>query len=244
MTNAPSQKLTKEKSRLEAVIDRLDTGMLLSILAVVIGLIIEYLFEFIPKTDPTLLSITHKVGGGIVTLGVSGELIIEYFHGKQETKLREINDAIIGANTERVAELNLEAEKERLARVNIEQRLVRWTIRRKLDQNETDGVQEQLKQFAGQRFGITHAATDDAATSEPLQFAMQLRGILQGAGWVEERIPSVRRVGNGVLVECNSDDMDTAVPLARALASVGIQAMASGLATRQIPPIRIHVGLI
>jgi hypothetical protein len=114
MTNA----LKQEKSRLEKEIDRLGTAMLISILVVVLGLIVEYLLEFIPGINPNLIAITHRIGGGLVTLGVIGELVVEFMHGKRETRVREINDSTI-------AELNALAEHERLARVKLVEQLVK-----------------------------------------------------------------------------------------------------------------------
>lgn len=141
-----------EKACLEKTIDALGTAMLFAILAVVIGLIIEYLLEFVPGTDASLLTLCHKIGGGVVTAGVAGELVIEFIHGKKETKLREAtNSVIIEARDralraeERIAELNLLAEQERHARVKLEQKFAP----RVLSQEAKDALAAALSSFVG-----------------------------------------------------------------------------------------------
>ena len=90
-----------------------------------LGLVIEYLPDVVKAFNPPRL-----VGGLLITVGVAGELIIGFLSSRIETKVREINDSIIAdalgraaRAEERIAELNLSAEQEHLARVKIEEKL-------------------------------------------------------------------------------------------------------------------------
>lgn len=171
-----------------------------------------------------------------------------YVYGRREKRLSE--DAIEQErevsrdNERRIADLNERAERDRLERVRMERRLVRRTISRNLSDDEVKALQRRLRVFAGQPFAITFAPTDDAATMEPEFFASQLCEVLQGAGWAQENIPMTQRVGKGVLIECNRGDERSAFRLARALSEVGIEVKASSVEHKELPQLRIHVGLL
>jgi hypothetical protein len=107
-------------------------------------LVVEYLLEFIPETDPSLLAVTHKIGGGLVTLGVVGELVIEFMHGRRETRLREVNTLIIEEATSRAEQ----AEK----------RVTELRSPRNLTEAARRELSEVLAPYAGVRVDIFIAA--------------------------------------------------------------------------------------
>ncbi len=154
-----SDDLARRKEALENSIDSLGGWLIGFTAVVVIGLFIE-LYHLIAH-----LSITHdwwelvdSVGTGVVAAGVSGELLIEFLARRKERKLRNVNADIdndyqgkLTAANERIAELNLQSEQERLARVKIEERLAPRT----LNSTQVATMIEKLTRFTGQAFEIT-----------------------------------------------------------------------------------------
>jgi hypothetical protein len=93
------------KYRLERTQDRLSSWLRAFTALVVVGLVVEYLPDIIhalrTRTFPVNIS-----GAILITIGVGGELVIEFLSSRAETKLREMNDSIIADAMTRVAELN------------------------------------------------------------------------------------------------------------------------------------------
>jgi hypothetical protein len=125
-----SDDLAARKTGLENRLDSLDSWMIGFTWLVAVGLFIEFYAVL-------NLAITHdwnvlidRVGLFLVTIGVSGELAIEHQSHRAERKLREANAEIeleadfrLKAADERIAELNLIAEKEHHKRLELEARL-------------------------------------------------------------------------------------------------------------------------
>ena len=61
----------------------------------------------------------------LVTIGVARELLIGFRASSKDGKLREANSLLAQRSAERIAELNLQAEKEHRIRVETEERLAK-----------------------------------------------------------------------------------------------------------------------
>ena len=86
--------------------------------------------EFARTRDWRIL--LKAVGGILVTLGVAGELFIEFWAHRKEGRLKIINSEIEAESESklkfaevRIAELNLELDRERGRRLELEQYLSR-----------------------------------------------------------------------------------------------------------------------
>jgi hypothetical protein len=106
MTNDNS---SQEKVLLEHHLDRLHAAMLVAVLIVVLGLIVEDLFDFIPGTADWLIGIARRTGEAMVALGVAAELVIEFMRGGRDNRLRDINEAALIEGRERAARAEIQA---------------------------------------------------------------------------------------------------------------------------------------
>jgi hypothetical protein len=103
-------------SAAEENLDRLSSWLFWATLAVVIGLAVEY--------APTVRKLINRrashwperrelwfelVGGILITLGVAGELIIQFKGGRQETALRKSNHEYVLLLNGRVAKASKDA---------------------------------------------------------------------------------------------------------------------------------------
>lgn len=106
-----SEQLERLKVRAEASIDSLGKWMISFTAVVVIGLAIEYNHSFVLFVRTYDWNILREsLGGLLVTVGVAGELFIEFRAHRRETLLRNIN-----AEIEHEAEERLKAADERIA---------------------------------------------------------------------------------------------------------------------------------
>jgi hypothetical protein len=245
MTSGELGALERRRNTLKSSVRFLGSWLIIAIVGVVVGLGIELykpIVTLYAKFD--LGTLVELIGVVLVTLGVAGELAVEWATHRRERELLRIDAVVEREDKRQLAELNLLAEQEQLSRLKIENRLVRLTVRRELDESEMKALEERLLPLAGQRFAITVAPTDDAATVEPQLFSWQLAELLRRANWIGEQIPPVQRPGQGVLIECDVGDMGSAMALATALATVGIQAKAAIKDSEQLQQLRIHVGLL
>ena len=139
--------LQRTVDSLEKSLSSLEFWLLFATALVVLGLVLEYWHE-IPESIVKLkkawewkpfLVIT---GGVLITIGVAGELTVQFFASRKETDLRQANDTIfsvlnsksalvleratkaeerLSENETEAARLNKLAEDERLARIKIEE---------------------------------------------------------------------------------------------------------------------------
>jgi hypothetical protein len=94
---------------------------------VVIGIILEYKTSFIqlwkhPNLPVLKAFVREALGGILVALGVAGELFFGFLSDRRDNRLRSTNATYIAGLQRQIAELNLLAEQERLARLKLEQR--------------------------------------------------------------------------------------------------------------------------
>jgi len=109
-----SDDLEARKTSLEDRIDALGSWMIRFTWPVAVGLLMEFyaILEF-ATTQKWNASIDH-MGLLLVTAGVAGELAVEQMSHTTERKLRRVNKEIDREADERIADLNLLVEQERL----------------------------------------------------------------------------------------------------------------------------------
>src|ERR1035438_6648106 len=99
-----SDDLRIRRDALESAIDSLGRWMIGFTAVVVVGLVTEW-------SQPTFsLFRVHDIGGVLVTIGVAGELAVEYVARRKEQTLRAVN-----AEIENESDLKLKAADERIA---------------------------------------------------------------------------------------------------------------------------------
>lgn len=188
---------TSEKHKLERKQDRLAAWFKGFTALVVVGLVVEYLPDIIHAVRTRIFPLNIS-GALLITIGVAGELLIEFISSRTETRLREMNDSIIADALKRVAELNLLAEQERLARVRIEEKF-KW---RKLDEPQRRELTDAMKLHAGTRidiFAFDSHITEVMILADSLSAACKTAGckcklVMAGAGY--------RMSGGSVSVGC------------------------------------------
>lgn len=94
----------QKKRQLERSIDKLGAWMELFTFLVVLGLLAEYGPEILADIKAHRWPSLALAGGLLITVGVAGELAIEFFAGRKETDLREINNLIIAETEARIAD--------------------------------------------------------------------------------------------------------------------------------------------
>ncbi len=193
---------------LETSLGSLELWLFWATLLVVVGLILEYWHEIPEELAALRRTLSWKplfviVGAILITVGVAGELVVQFIASGKETELRKANDEAFSdlnaeaanarkeagdaseraaraegrasKNEKEAAGLRKEAESERLARVKIEES-VAW---RHLSQGQQSKVGNQLRPFAGELAGIIYNITDvEAAT-----FGADVAAALQLAHW-------------------------------------------------------------
>lgn len=201
-------------NNLEKSLDLLEFLLMLATALVVVGLLLEYWHE-IPESaaafkrswQSTLRRLAWKplliVGGALlITLGVAGELTIQFIASGKETSLRKANDSTFAglrkeasdaferaskaderaskaderstANEKEAARLGRLAEKEHLERVKLEAMVAPRSL--SIDQQKL--IKTALSGFRGHNVLLTSYGTD----GEAAVFGAQLVGVLRSAG--------------------------------------------------------------
>jgi len=99
--------------------------------------------------------------------------VVDDLSGHGSTASRDADSDVAQANKmaaeslERAVKAEQAAAEANLARAQMERRLVRLAINRRLTDEEIEALEERLKPFAGQPFVVTFAPTDNAATDNP-----------------------------------------------------------------------------
>jgi hypothetical protein len=187
-------------------------------------------------------------GGFFVAAGIAGEVLASMLQHGFEKRLDRLNDQTI-------AELNLEAEKERTARAKLEARVIRRSVRRRFDDEEAKSFAELLRKHLGQPFTLrvnrTRLELNDMKpqemNSEQASFVMQLRQILWTAGWVDENIANLPdfRVSKGLTIFCRELEASHAVAeLAKGLGKLDIECQVSVQPKDFLVQLVICVGLL
>jgi len=188
-------------ANLESSLDRLEFWLTFATALVILGLILVCGFEIREaiatlKKEWSWKPLGVIAGGILITVGVAGELALQFFASSQQTALRKANDAVAAAfqkeaadarerasNAEEhaaqieknEAQLRKDTENERLARVKIEER-VAW---RKLDPKAQSEIALHLSRFAKEPALIAYNPND----MEAFNFASDIAATLHAAKW-------------------------------------------------------------
>ena len=203
------------KSSIERSIDSLEAIAHVFTAFVAVGLIIEYRDPFVNfiRTHEWRY-ITGSIGGVLVTVGVAGELLAGFRSTTKDGMLREANSTLayrsaelLMASNERIAELNLMAEKERLARAQIEQSI----SMRSFTPDQLSAFASDLSAFANDALCVYVGI--GAEGHEPVTFARNIGKALSNAkintdnGGSPLKVPFIQ----GVYIIATPDDESQAL---------------------------------
>jgi hypothetical protein len=174
---------------LERSLDRLEHWLAVMTALVVVGLVLEYWHELphaiavLKKAKKCLWKPILIIGGAIlITVGVGGELVVQFFASNVETNLRQKNDEIFVTLNNEAEQLRTDGEiahkqtdDERMARVKIEQ-AVAW---RTFDDAQQTAFAASLKPFAGPLADCSFMGGD----TEAFSFSSDIAAALRRAKW-------------------------------------------------------------
>ena len=193
--------LQRTIDNLEKSLTSLEFWLFAATALVVLGLVLEYWHE-IPEAIIDLKRawawkpLLVIIGAVLITVGVAGELAVQFFAARKETKLRKANDAVFSIlngraaetlehaakaderasqNEKEAARLSKIAEDERLARIKIEED-VAW---RRLTKDQQIKMASRLKSFSSETVLLQYNLNDLEADS----FASDIASALQRAKW-------------------------------------------------------------
>lgn len=181
--------LAKAVSVAEDKLDSLSLWLFWATFAVVVGLIIEYapsVRKLVSETTPHWSErrelLFELVGGVLITVGVAGELVIQFLGAHQETELRKFNDeyvATIQHGTEALRSENLALE----ARIQP----------RRLSPEQQKSLANLLVKFPGKTVRVTSYALD----VEGAMLGTQILRVANGAGLpIDPRLLSEGALGS------------------------------------------------
>ena len=188
-------------ANLESSLDKFEFWLTFATALVILGLILVCRSEIREaiatlKKEWSWRSLGVIAGGILITVGVVGELALQFFASSQRTALRKAHDAVVAgfqkeaadareqaSNAEEhaaqikkdQAQLRKDTEDERLARVKIEER-VAW---RKLDPKAQSEISLHLSRFAKEPALIAYNPND----MEAFNFASDIAATLHAAEW-------------------------------------------------------------
>jgi len=178
--------LESDSRRLEHLLDIVGGLLLLSTMAVVIGLVVEYwdpIHEFIeelrrPAATFPWRRIKELAGGILVTLGVAGELGFTYWASRIETSLRDDTTEIVGRLNDKAAEAERLAGEANKYAAEIQESVAP----RRLTASQRASIKSELSRFARQQFEF--GAWHDTFDLESSVFAQELVSALsKDAHW-------------------------------------------------------------
>src|SRR5277367_3713373 len=170
---------------LESNIDFLERLAHICTIAVIVGVVLEYVPKFVAFARAPGWTLFKDLSGGLlIALGISGEVLASMLSSRKEQQLRELNATTI-------AELNRQAERDRFARVKIEERL----RRRALSEETKLTLIGLLKPFKGTSVDIV---VFDKHLTEVALFANAVVSLFIVAGWEpQEFAPNTGRMLGG-----------------------------------------------
>jgi hypothetical protein len=181
-----SDALEARKAALEDRIEALGSWMIGFIWPVAIGLFIEFYAVLQLDLTKDWNALIDRIGLLLVTAGVAGELVIEHKTHTSERRLRAVDteierelDAELKAAEERIAELKLTTEQERLARIEIEKQMTDLVSPRRLKPEDVAFFRELLTPHIGIRVDVF---VFDGFIIEVALFAKQLTELFVSSG--------------------------------------------------------------
>jgi hypothetical protein len=243
--------LSAEERRAEASANRFKALEYASAAVVLLGIVGEYEPPFITALPRIGFRLALKSiwAGAAIALGIAGEISFSMLASSREKKVASIQAQRRTEAEQRTAEAlaeaaraNLLAEQERIARLRIEQEMVRRTVSRILSEDEARGLVTALAPFAGQKFQINTAGLVDRI-SEQFAFMMQLEAVLRKSGWIADLSPNTGPARQGIKIVFGGSSAAAAVTLQSELNSNHINAQGSIDPTLPLDTIKIFVGL-
>ena len=147
--------LNRASKVLESRLDSFGFWLTVFTLLVVIGLVLEYWHQ-IPEFIDNLMrpaalfpwkQFMEIAGGILVTIGVAGELVIQFRASRAETDLRSTSHQI-------EATLNESAKKAEASAAEAKLELEEFKAPRRLTDKQAGDISEELKRFSGQQFDV------------------------------------------------------------------------------------------
>lgn len=221
--------LQRQISTLEASIDSLEKWLALMTALVVLGLILEYIPE-IPeefrrfRRERALKPLFIMAGAILITVGVAGELAVQFRAGTEQTALRQANDSVFTAlnteaataraeaskaseraaqNEKEAAELRKIAADEQLARTRLEAEIQPRTLSLKQQQDLADAC----KPFPGHGVELFSYVGDAEGA--------RLGGMIKAALLKGKMIVSDRRNGVQMVNAPEPEGVDTRISTRR-----------------------------
>jgi hypothetical protein len=125
-----------------------------------------------------ILRLGHRIGGGLVSVGLAVEFVVQLFASEYAGRLREINASLIADTYAQAKTAERAAAEADLKRVQLE----RWMADRVLSDEESNELVANLSRFAGQKISIRAFPPEH----EPYVFAATISIALRRAGWQTE----------------------------------------------------------
>jgi len=210
--------LERNISRLEASLGSLELWLALMTGLVVIGLVLEYWHEIPEVIDNLKRSWSWKplciiAGAILITVGVAGELGIQFVASGKETELRKANDAVFAGLNVEAATAREEASKadERASNNEKEAAQLRKQLApRTVSESDRRTLGTQLRPFAPSFSGRQVKVSSYTADADGMVFSLEIMDVLSRAGIHVEpligRIVPVGLVDVGVKVTGPSAD--------------------------------------
>jgi hypothetical protein len=226
----------KSDQELEASASRLERFATICGWFVAGGVVLEYVPKFMEfLAYPSLHYLRELSGGIVITIGIAGEILFGGWASRRRTILTDRNKL-------EIAELNRQAEQDRLARREIEERLAYRTLR----DTQIPAIADKLREFQGQEFSVSSAWS---ATEEVQSLVNRLVTTLIMAGWTyanpDPRIPHPA-VMSGVVILTHrhavgvGQTKNAAIALIAALLAENIYVHGE----EQFPPIPFHTKIL
>jgi|GEM_PF-4136361 len=218
-----SDDLARRRDNLEGSIDSLAVWMIVFTAAVVIGLLIEFcaILAFIRIHEWWV--VLDAAGEATVTVGVGGELWVEFRASRKEKKLRGINAEIERQDKLTIANLNLVVEQERHARVKIEKYVAGCDV----SPEKELAICKGLSAFANsERLVIITPGFDgfEARRFGSLLCATLKQAKLNAFTMAHEPLNPIREQGVYILATPDPETQELAVAIGRSLKGAGIEA--------------------
>jgi hypothetical protein len=207
---------------LEHNLDRLEFWLSLATGLVVLGLVLEYVFEIphairLLKRRWACKPLLIILGGIFITLGVAGELVVQFFASSEATALRKANDeAVAGLNVE-AARLTEMAEAERLERIKLEAAVAPRSL--SLDQQRR--IASACEKFRGHGVLVSSYGMDGEAAALAMQIISALRVAKIVVADARSSITVAGGFEDGVHVRGPDAEQDFISSLGTALSSMG-----------------------
>ena len=192
MTSEELEVLEQRRVALKSSVDSLGAWLIGFIVAVVVGLGIELYRPIVSLLDKfDFGTLVELIGTTLVTLGVAGELAVEWKTHRMEKELLQIDADIEREDKRHISELNLLIEEEHRKRLNLEKAVAPRTIR-------FGAALEPLREFHDIHVLVHHVSDFEARRT-----AMSLYEAFVRVGWGLAALQTHDGMDDGISVFIN-----------------------------------------